>query len=67
RYTPDLDPTATLQLGFMAEDFVTSDTLTVLIVDDDAGNPCYIQYFEVIPMLVNELQKVSARVTALGG
>ncbi|MGC2310252.1 MAG: hypothetical protein WA432_01365 [Candidatus Babeliaceae bacterium] len=66
RYIPDIDPDGVLQFGFMAEDFTTSDTLTALVTDDDTG-PCFIQYYEMTAMLLNEIQKLNVRLTAIGG
>ncbi|MGC2310345.1 MAG: tail fiber domain-containing protein, partial [Candidatus Babeliaceae bacterium] len=63
QYNSDIDPNQIKQYGFIAEKL--SEVYPELVSPNDAGNPTFINYTALHAMVINELQKLSVRVTAL--
>ena len=56
RYRPDLDPSGALQYGLIAEE--VARVAPELVARDSTGRPYTVRYNMLVPMLVNEVQRV---------
>jgi hypothetical protein len=63
RYRPDLDATATLQYGLIAEE--VDQVMPDLIVRESSTRSYTVRYDMLVPLLVNEIQRRGARLAAL--
>ena len=63
RYRADLDATATLQYGLIAEE--VDRVMPDLIVRESSARPYTVRYDMLVPLLVNEIQRRSDRLAAL--
>jgi Chaperone of endosialidase/Collagen triple helix repeat (20 copies) len=63
RYRLDLDATATLQYGLIAEE--VDQVMPDLIVREPSARPYTVRYDMLVPLLVNEIQRRSARLATL--
>jgi hypothetical protein len=63
RYRPDLDPAGVLQYGLIAEE--VDRVAPELVVRDSVGRPYTVRYNMLVPLLVNEAQRIDREITAL--
>ena len=63
RYTPDIDASGALQYGMIAEE--VNRTAPELVVRDAMGAPFTVRYNMLVPMLVNEVQRLDRDLSSL--
>jgi len=63
KYNPDRDPTGEPQFGLIAEE--VQEVMPDLVVRDQDGQPETVRYHVMTAMLLNELQKLQARLATL--
>jgi len=63
RYNEDIDPAGITQYGLIAEE--VAEVAPELVFADEGGNPQIVRYEQLVPLLLNEIQELRARVDAL--
>ncbi len=62
-YKPEIDPAGIPQYGLIAEE--VAEVAPDLVIYDDVGDPYTVRYEQLVPLLLNELQRLNERVAAL--
>jgi len=65
QYKPEIDPLGIPQYGLIAEE--VAEVAPDLVIYDEAGDPYTVRYEQLVPMLLNELQRLRERVDSLEG
>ena len=63
QYKPEIDPDGILQYGLIAEE--VAEVAPDLVIYEDNGDPYTVRYEQLVPLLLNELQRLHDRVAAL--
>jgi hypothetical protein len=63
-YRPEIDPSGLTQFGLIAEE--VAEVAPDLVIYDDAGNPYTVRYEQLVPLLLNELQKKDTEIASQG-
>jgi len=62
-YKPEIDPVGLTQYGLIAEE--VAEVAPDLVIYDEAGDPYTVRYEQLVPLLLNEVQKLQANNEAL--
>ena len=58
KYKPEIDPAGIAQYGLIAEE--VAEVAPDLVINDENGDPYTVRYEQLVPLLLNEVQKLRA-------